>query len=124
MADFTADPIGDLFRAFVAGEEALAEARAQAQERRRNDPQVRAARTASALKGWRTRNIRAAAEQAQQDADEAEEAARWTHEQERRGSGPWCDEMGVHPVAGEVFCILGPGHGGEHEDVNDIVWED
>lgn len=81
---------------------------------------------------------RAAARQARAARREAKEAAEREaaelaaiREQEARdaeldaraGTGPWCDAMDIHPVSGEVRCILPPGHDDEEcEDAYGHRW--
>lgn len=94
------------------------EARRQARAARRNTPEARQARSDAARRGWQQRHAREVAEQAAEAAAEAH----YAELDARTGSGPWCDSMDLDATGREVFCIRGPDHDGDCEDVYGHIW--
>lgn len=78
---------------------------------RRSTPEARRRRSDAAHQGWESRRAR---EKAEQDAEARKER--------HYPTGPTCDGMDTHPVAGEIFCALDPDHNGDCDDMNGLTW--
>ncbi|MGW1950112.1 hypothetical protein ACWCRC_38135 [Streptomyces sp. NPDC001940] len=110
------DAMGDLFSALGAAAQQVADQRRAAREAqrlaRKNDPVIRANRSAGARKGWEVRRTQEAQERLLDEIDDGPVR-----------TGPVCDEMNHNSVGYEVFCQEDPGHDNDHDDGYGTTWE-
>lgn len=110
------DVVDRFFAALITAAEEMAAQEQAARETRRlarkNNPTIRARRSAAAHAGWETRRTREAKEQALDAVDTSPVR-----------TGPVCDEMNHNSIGGEVFCQLEPGHDDDHDDEAGVTWQ-